>query len=286
MREAMRRGLPSFLALGWSLAALPPAAAVDAPFLHYSLPAAGDADVPTWDVGTELYAADVVALRVSPAGDARRLRVLAAGTRVTVIDGAAPPRRESGFLHRWVQVAVDGGDDRGYVFGGLLTPLALRADLDGDGRTEVVTAAFTEEAQAVVRVASDGRPAQSVSFRIAGEAYVAHRGGGISARLVAADEAGVALFRVGTGQEACGDYSVVFVSFLPTAADPVPRPRIALVTNGLSDPPSFAEPREEFDAASRTVTVRTLVTSQDEQGRETSEPVQVVVRRLRDGVYQ
>ena len=282
----MRSGLPSFFALGWLLAVTAPAAAVDAPALHYALPASGDADIPAWEAGTQLYAADVVDVREAPRGDARRLRTLAAGTGVTVIEVAASPRREDGFLHRWVLVSIHGSDDRGYVFGGLLTPLAIHADLDGDGQTEVATAAFTADARAVVRVASRGRQAQSVSFRVAGEAYVAHRGGGISARLVPAGEAGVALVRVSTGQEACGDYSVVFVSFLPTDGDPIPRPRIGLVTSGLSDPPSFAEPKEEFERATRTVTVRTLVRSEDENGRDVTGPDTVVRYRRHDGVYK
>jgi hypothetical protein len=254
------------------------------PTLAYSLADGREADVPSWPAGTELAAAADVVLRERPSPDSRRLRSLALGERVRVLDGAAAPRVEDGFLHRWVLVEAAG--DRGFVFGGFLTPLAFDADLDGDGRTEHATAAFTADARVMVRISSGARAPLSVSFRVAGEGYVSARGGSISARLVPASEAGVALLLVSTGQEACADYSRVFVSFLPTSQEPVARPRIALVTTGLTDPPSFAEPKEEFESATRSVTVRTLMRSEDGNGREVTGPDTVVRYRLRDAVYR
>jgi hypothetical protein len=264
----------------------------DPPELVYQLsgrPDAGlkDSHVPGWNEGTVLYAAvDGVALRESPSPSARRLGTLPIGTAVRVVRGDAPLQVQAGFVHRWVSVEVDGAAERGYVFGAFLTPLIVTADLDGDGQSEVATAAFTQDAQALVRIASARRATQSISFRVAGEGYLSVRGGAVSMRLVPAAESGIALLRVYTGQHACANYSTQFVSFVAAQGGAVPRPRIALETSGLADPPNFALVTEEFDAAARTVTVRTAITYEDADGKEVKKPDKVETYRLEDGVYR
>ena len=182
------------------LAALPATAQEqdDPPQLSYHLPE-GDASAalaevyaPPWAEGTTLYAAvDGVALREAPSSQGRRWRTLPAGTRVRVVRCDAELRPEAGFVHHWVAVEVEETLERGHVFGGFLTPLAIVADLDADRRSEVATVSFTSEAQVVVRIYSPGRSEQSVSFRVAGEAYLSHRGGTVKAALIPASEAGL-----------------------------------------------------------------------------------------------
>ena len=86
---------------------------------------------------------------------AKVLASLALGTPVTVKRRLEPRVRLLDRVDSWYEVEAkraDGTPVTGLVFGNLLTPLRVEADLDGDGEKELATVAMTADFKIRVRV--------------------------------------------------------------------------------------------------------------------------------------
>ena len=175
-------------------------------------------DVSTWEPGHKLFiAVDQASLREEPDEQAKVLASLALGTPVTVKRRLEPRVRLLDRVDSWYEVEAkraDGWPVSGLVFGNLLTPLRVEADLDGDGEKELATVAMTADFK--IRVRGDGADAAAEPTR--GEPGPADggRGDGRLGKLTYVDarKAGVALLMVESLSETDVRSFKVFLSYV------------------------------------------------------------------------
>jgi hypothetical protein len=175
-------------------------------------------DVSTWEPGHKLFiAVDQTGLREEPDEQAKVLASLALGTPVTVKRRLEPRVRLLDRVDSWYEVEAkraDGSPVSGLVFGNLLTPLRVEADLDGDGEKELATVAMTADFKIRVRVIEPTLPPNqrvaSLDLRTAG----AGSGGSAKLSYVDARKAGVALLMVESLSEADVRSFKVFLSYV------------------------------------------------------------------------
>jgi hypothetical protein len=232
-------------------------------------------------------ASDDINLRKAPKPGAESLATLRMGTRLKVLREAGPNVRVSDRVDRWYEVEWEqaGKAVKGFVFGGALTPLCFTADLDGDGEDEVATVSMTWEFKIRVRVmepAKEGNRVTQVDLRPACEGYAGVEGGPVRARLVPAKDAGVPLLQLESVREMDGDYFNAWVSYSAPARATEGSPKVALLVNGLADPPNNASYDVEFTPAKKAALV-TLRAAQDEEGKTFE--VTRTSYTFKDGVY-
>jgi hypothetical protein len=256
--------------------------------LSYSAPEAPDApvadyEITEWKAGDVLYVAnDEANLRAAASAEAVVAATLPLGARVQVAEVATERVRVQDRVDRWYRVEAtlaDGRTAAGFLFGNVLTPYRFAADFDGDGEEEIATVGFTADFQIRVRFlepAVKGKQRVAwVDARPTGGAYVSRRGGNVSASLVPATVAGIALVKLESRIEACGDYGDYYVSY--TAAAPrktrgAPgKAQLALSLFGLSDPPSSSSFKVKFLPKQRQAVVDRKTSSEDEEGKEVVE---------------
>jgi hypothetical protein len=166
-----------FLLLAWGLAcsSLPsqplpsepapaevPPAAVPAPAPAREVPlelryrrGADGPEFSTWSPGDALFlGVDLANLRDSPSSEAPVVATLPMGAPMEVLEASSEPVTVLERTNRWYRVRS--GKSEGHVFGSLLTPLALQADLDGDGGKEWLSLTFGPDFAPRVRVMEPG----------------------------------------------------------------------------------------------------------------------------------
>ncbi len=239
--------------------------------------ALADASVSTRAPGSAVGATVVYQVGTGAADDVKAYEITeyAPGqTAYRVDDGSAVVIEEKLERARVDGIAGDWYRVRGLgrVFSGGLTPLAWRADLDGDGTPEVIAVSFTADFKIRVRIGDS-----HLDLDPSGQAYLDVKGGRVDGRLLPPTVAGVPLVVVGSHPEACADYSETYVSYAGKQA------RVALTVSGVADPPVHATPRVRFDPRARSAVVTTTI-SDDDAPKKTRH--QRKRYRLVDGVYQ
>jgi len=139
-------------------------------------------------------AGSLVRLRAGFAPDAEVVRRLAVGTRVRVVEQVGD------------RVEVTVGGARGFIARELLSTMGRAVALDGDGAEERVVVALDEQGRGVVWLREGAQVQRLLLYPYAGP-YLGDWD------LVPADTAGVALLRVGLGQDACGAFPTSWLSY-------------------------------------------------------------------------
>jgi hypothetical protein len=205
--------------------------------------------------GAQLCAAvDRARVRGTPEEKGQELGTLSLGTcpqrrQMPDVDGVVGERQG-----RWLAVSHEGKP--GWIWSGTLGPPPLKADLDGDGHAELITAAYAPDHRLLVRVA-DGKPAseeQRVSWVDLG---VQQDMGGFldeaTLQLVPAAKAGLPLLQVHVpGSEQCGGYSST--TWLAVARLPEGGQRLVggLSTTNGGDAPVYMHEEVRFEPSTRT----------------------------------
>lgn len=259
--------------------------------LSYSAPEKPDApvadyEISEWKTGDVLYVVtDEVNLRAAASAEASVAATLPLGAQVKVTSVATERIRVQDRVDHWYQVSAtlaDGKAATGFVFGNVLTPYRFAADFDGDGGEEIATVGFTADFLIRVRFLEPAASGKSrvawVDARPTGGAYVSRRGGNVSASLVPASKAGVALVKLESRIEACGDYGDYYVSYVPGKA------QLALSLFGLSDPPSSSSFEVKFRPKERRAVVHHKASTEDDEGKEVVEK-SVEQYALESGVF-
>ncbi|KFE64337.1 SH3 domain-containing protein [Hyalangium minutum] len=244
-------------------------------------------DVSTWEPGHKLFiAVDQVSLRTEPDEQATVLASLSLGTPVTVKRRLEPRVRLLDRVDSWYEVEAkqeDGPPVTGLVFGNLLTPLRVEADLDGDGEKELATVAMTADFKIRVRVME---PALPLNQRVASLDLrtVGATGGTAKLSYVDARKAGVALLVVESLSEADVRSFKVFLSYVVPEHQ---KDRLGAVMESLFlhervDPPVVVRHKVSFQRKQRR-----LIAVESNKG-ELKPGKTVKTRRVyqwRDGVY-
>jgi len=271
----------------------------EAPSIKYSAPeqlkGASEADFTfqKYAPGDLLYIAPHdVNLRAAADPKAAVVATLPMATQVKVLEVASNRTTVIGKVDRWYQVEVlDAGPAKGktgFLFGMLLTPAAFRADLDGDGELEVVTAAFAQNFKIRVRVRELGSAEPShvkIDVDSAGGAYLGQRGGRATIKLVPKETAGLGLVEVFAHVEACADYATHWVSYTVPGAKPklLGSAKLAMTQSGLADSPVHSSYEVTFDARRRTAKAVQTQTMDDEEGESVTKTTTQYA--LKNGVY-
>jgi hypothetical protein len=104
-----------------------------------------------WSQGQVLsLGVDLANLRSSPQAEAPVVATLPMGAPMEILEVSSEPVTVLERTNRWYRVRS--GKSEGHVFGSLLTPLALKADLDGDGGEEWLSVTFGPDFAPRVRV--------------------------------------------------------------------------------------------------------------------------------------
>jgi len=127
--------------------------------LTYQTPSATETSldalkITEWKAGDHLFlGVDEANLRAEPKKDGALVATLRLGTPVEVLEVGAARERVADRVDRWVKLkTLEGPPKEGFIFGAVLTPLARRMDLDGDGAEERVAVVYSPEFKPRVRV--------------------------------------------------------------------------------------------------------------------------------------
>jgi hypothetical protein len=127
-----------------------PAPRIAAPELRYRRGPAG-VEYSRWTELDALYlGVDLANLRASPSPEAPVVATLPMGAPLVVLAPSSEQETVLERTNRWYRVRS--GQSEGHVFGSLLTPLVLQADLDGDQGAEWVSVTFGPDFVPRVRV--------------------------------------------------------------------------------------------------------------------------------------
>jgi hypothetical protein len=233
-------------------------------------------------------------LRAKPSAKSELVASLPMAAKVRVIQASSKTTAVIGKVDRWYLVEVlepsPFQNKRGHLFGMVLTPVAFRADLDGDGEDEIVTAAFAQNLEIRVRIREpkvEQPDSVSIDVKAAGGAYISRSGGLAEVKLVPREQAGVGLVEVFAHVEACADFATYWISYSVPDNKPgvLGEAKLAMTQSGVADPPVHSSYAVSWDPKARTASVVQTNTEEDEQGKET-ESRTTTRYRLVDGVYQ
>jgi hypothetical protein len=239
-----------------------------------------------WPMGQRLFVAGHgVNLRAAASTDAPVVTELDLGTPVLVQALLADGAEVGGRGGRWYAVKLEEGGRQGALFGGVLSPARIDADLDQDGETELAVLTWGWDNKKVIRVRE---PA------IAGAAAVTELDLGpthdiegpqveLWAGVTGAGETGIPLLKLHTpGREMCGSGSAThYVSYRSEGAGTLGTLREAVRDHHWSDAPVYSYAELSWEPGARAVTVREVVSD-----GESDEQITVTRRVLRDGVFE
>lgn len=229
-----------------------------------------------WEVKARLYTA-LPDVGVFDGSGLKRISVLAMGEQVRIEEVGAVANVNDR-VDAWYRV------EAGWVFGGDLTPFRWEADMDGDGEKEVVTLAWLDNFTVRMRVLEPNLRAGAVmqiDVEPAGNAYVAQQGAILTAELISAKEAGIALVHVHLGVEACADYRDDWIGYQSPGPVKIGFARVALSLAGLIDPPNESTFEVVFSGKRQTAFVTRSTVEVEGQ-----DPVEMTDRYvLRNGVF-
>ncbi|WP_223755189.1 SH3 domain-containing protein [Myxococcus sp. RHSTA-1-4] len=162
---------------------------------------------------------DEANLRGAPAADAAVITPLPLGAAVRVLERGKDRQKVGEYVNHWYRVEYmdtkgtpGAGDDApvsGWLFGNILTPIRIEADLDGDGEQEVATAVMSADFKVRVRVLEPNlKPPHRVSSVDLSPGFL-----GVAANLVPAKTAGLPLVKVESVAETCANAITAYVSY-------------------------------------------------------------------------
>ncbi len=211
---------------------------------------------------TVYVAGDGVNLRAGPGTSAAVVAKLPAGTPVSVLS-AGPLDWAEGRQERWYEVTaqVAGASLQGHIFGGVLTPARLEADLDGDGEQELVTVAYSASRDIILRViepegASDRRV---VTLNLGGWGDIDGPLDELRASTTGPQESGVPLVMIYVpNRYMCGSWDLtVYASYTSPGPGQLGVARDALRTNVGCDEPVCVASRVAFHPKAKQATLTT-----------------------------
>ena len=239
-----------------------------------------------WPAGQRLYVAGhEVNLRAAATTDAPVVRELDLGTPVVVQALLADEVEVGGRPGRWYAVEVEGAGVQGALFGGVLTPARIDADLDEDGETEVAVITWGWEQHKVIRVREPAlQGAEAVVQLDLGqsndiEGPQEEQWAGVTT----AAETGLPLLKLHTpGREMCGSGSAThYISYQSEGPGALGTLREAISDHHYADAPVYSYLELTWEPEAKAVSARQVM--YDGEGDE-----QIEVKRhvLREGVFE
>jgi len=239
-----------------------------------------------WAVGTQLFVAGhKVNLRAAASAEAPVVTELELGTPVTIKALLADDVEVAGRRGRWYAVEIQGTGQQGALFGGVLTPARIEADLDQDGVVEVAVLTWGWDYHKVIRIHEPG---------LEGPAAVAQLDLGQSndidgpmeqmwAGITTAADTGIPMLKLHTpGREMCGSGSAThYVSYLSPDKASKGVLREAIREHHWSDAPVYDHIELSFEPAAMAVTAR-----HTSYNGEDDEQITVTRHVLKDGVFE
>lgn len=240
-----------------------------------------------WPVGQRLFVAGhEVNLRAAASTDAPVVRELDLGTPVRVAALLAEQAEVGGRAGRWYAVEIEGTGQQGTLFGGVLTPARIDADLDQDGQDEIAVLTWGWEHNSVVRIREPGLEGAAAVVQL--DLGAVHDIDGPQERMflnaTTAEATGIPMLVVFfPGREMCGSGTTTkYVSYRATEGAGLGTPRLAVQGHTWSDAPVYSYRELGFEPAQHAVLVTETMGDHDEE-RETVTTTRLV---LRDGVFE
>ncbi len=239
-----------------------------------------------WAVGQRLFVAGhEVNLRAAASTDAPVVRELDLGTPVTITAVLADGVEVGGREGRWYAVEVEGTGQQGSLFGGVLTPARLEADLDQDGEKELAVLTWGWDKNSVIRILEPNLSGADAVTQldlgqtndIEGPQVEMYLG------VTTVKETGIPLLKVILpGREMCGSGSFnKYVSYRSTDAGMLGTLRLAIEDHSYADAPVYSRRVIEW-APSKPGARVTETMGNDDEGTESEEVTHYL---LRDGVF-
>ncbi|MBI3183788.1 MAG: SH3 domain-containing protein [Myxococcales bacterium] len=254
-----------------------------------------DYEFTTWEQGAQAFVVtDEANLRSAADPASAVVCSLPMGSPVRIDAVAGEEVKVQDRIDRWYRVkatAPDGRAATGFLFGNVLTPYRFEEDFDGDGELEIATVGFTADFKIRTRFlepkAPAGKRVASVDAQPSGGGFLGVTGGQVAASVVEARTAGVALIKLESYFEACGDYSDTYVSYFVPGTSPgtLGKAQVALRTSGMADPPAIATPELHFNPAKRTARLDLKIEGEADDGKPTAE-VETTHYALENGVFK
>ncbi len=245
-----------------------------------------------WAPGQRLYVAGhAVNLRAAASTDAPVVTELDLGTPVIIKALLADGADVGGRTGRWYAIEVEGSGKQGALFGGVLTPARIDADLDQDGETEVAVVTWGWDYHKVIRIREPGMSGRDAIAQLdLGETFdIEGPQEEMWAGVTTAAETGLPLLKLHTpGREMCGSGSAThYISY--TAAKPAEKGvlREAIKDHHYADAPVYSYAELKWEPKAKAVTVKEVMYDGDvEDGGSGQEQIEVTRHVLRDGVFE
>lgn len=245
-----------------------------------------------WPAGQRLYVAGhEVNLRAAASTDAPVVTELDLGTPVVVKALLADGVDVGGRTGRWYAIEVEGSGKQGALFGGVLTPARIEADLDEDGEAEIAVLTWGWEQHKVIRIREPALQGASAvtqldlgqTFDIDGPQEEQWAG------ITTAAETGLPLLKLHTpGREMCGSGSAThYISYRSAGPGTLGTLREAIRGHAYADAPIYDLVELSWEPKARAVTAKhTTYTGEVDEGGDGEEKVTVTRHVLREGVFE
>lgn len=239
-----------------------------------------------WPMGQRLFVAGhEVNLRAAASTDAPVVRELDLGTPVVVKALLADQVEVGGRMGRWYAVGVEGAGVQGALFGGVLTPARIDADLDQDGEDEVAILTWGWEQNTVIRVREPGiQGAAAVTQLDLGPTHdIEGPQDEMSLQVTTAKQTGIPLLGVHLpGREMCGSGSAThYISYRSASKGTLGGLREAVGDHHWADAPVYSYIELTWQPEARAVSTRSVI-----YDGESDEQIEVKRLVLRDGVFE
>ncbi len=238
-----------------------------------------------WPAGQRLYVAGhEVNLRAAASTDAPVVRELDLGTPVIVRAVLADEAEVGGRPGRWYAVEIEGAGIQGALFGGVLTPARIDADLDEDGETEIAVLTWGWDLHKVIRVREPGLDgaAAVVQLDLGPTFDIDGAQEELRAGVTTASQTGIPLLKLHTpGREMCGSGSAThYLSYRSAGPGTLGTLREAVADHHWADAPVYSHLELTWEPEARAVSTRSVI-----YDGESDEQIEVKRLVLRDGVF-